>query len=157
MLPPVMAVSVLIICRSSVSAAAAHADPNISKYGIHEECTLIFLAARRNITIKYGAIYLLLDSITNEKTSKLIQLDIIARTITRHQALAGSNNSGERTYFSLHIPKHMQCQYIHHIQYICLSLLVSYIHYIQPSARSIRSWRDVVHTLRPVLGSEASR
>ena len=42
---------------------------------------------------------LLLDSITNEKTVELIQLDTTSNTTyTRHPTLAGSNNYGEYTH-----------------------------------------------------------
>ena len=44
----------------------------------------------------------LLDAIANKSTIKSIQLDTIATTITRHPSLAGSNNSGEYTFFRLY-------------------------------------------------------
>ena len=44
--------------------------------------------------------FLLLDTITNEKTVKFMQRDIIASTITWHLGLVGSNNFGEYTSFS---------------------------------------------------------
>ena len=37
--------------------------------------------------------FVILNAITNEKTVKLIQLDTIGNAVTRHPALAGSNNS----------------------------------------------------------------
>ena len=50
-----------------------YTDSNISKDSIHGECLLILLDTRSNITHSI----LLLDTITNEKTMKLIQLDPI--------------------------------------------------------------------------------
>ena len=44
--------------------------------------------------------FLLFDTITNEKTVKFVQRDIIASTITWHLGVAGSNNFGEYTSFS---------------------------------------------------------
>ena len=44
--------------------------------------------------------FLLFDTITNAKTVKFMQLDIITSTITRHLGLVGSNNFGEYTSFS---------------------------------------------------------
>ena len=44
--------------------------------------------------------YLLFDTITNEKTVKFMQRDIITSTITWHLGLVGSNNFGEHTSFS---------------------------------------------------------
>ena len=41
--------------------------------------------------------FLLFDTITNEKTVKFMQHDIIISTITWHLGLAGSNNFGEYT------------------------------------------------------------
>ena len=55
-----------LICRQS--AAAAHTDPNITQGSIHGDCMLI-----------------LLDTITNEKTVKFLQLDIF----TPHPDLQG--------------------------------------------------------------------
>ena len=43
---------------------------------------------------------LLFDTITNEKTVKFMQRDIITSTITWHLGLVGSNNFGEYTSFS---------------------------------------------------------
>ena len=43
---------------------------------------------------------LLFDTITNEKTVKFMQRDIITSTITWHLELVGSNNFGEYTSFS---------------------------------------------------------
>ena len=40
------------------------------------------------------------DTITNEKTVKFMQRDIITSTITWHLGLVGSNNFGEYTSFS---------------------------------------------------------
>ena len=47
--------------------------------------------------------FLLLDTITTEKTVKFMQRDIITSTITWHFGLVGSNNFGEYTSFSLFI------------------------------------------------------
>ena len=44
--------------------------------------------------------FLLFDTITNEKSVKFMQRDIIQSTITRHLGLVGSNNFGEYTFFS---------------------------------------------------------
>ena len=44
--------------------------------------------------------FLLFDTITNEKTVKFMQRDIINSTITWHLGLVGSNNFGEYTSFS---------------------------------------------------------
>ena len=44
--------------------------------------------------------FLLFDTITNEKTVKFMQHDIITSTITWHLELVGSNNFGEYTSFS---------------------------------------------------------
>ena len=44
--------------------------------------------------------FLLFDTITNEKTVKFMQRDIITSTITWHLGLLGSNNFGEYTSFS---------------------------------------------------------
>ena len=44
--------------------------------------------------------FLLFDTITNEKTVKFLQRDIITSTITWHLGLVGSNNFGEYTSFS---------------------------------------------------------
>ena len=44
--------------------------------------------------------FLLFDTITNEKTVKFMQCDIILSTITWHLRLVGSNNFGEYTSFS---------------------------------------------------------
>ena len=85
--------SLLLICRSS--AAPARTDPNIYIR------MLILLDTRCIITPKYGkTVFLLLDTITYEKTVKLKQFDTIAITITRHPVLAnsnifGSSNAGE--------------------------------------------------------------
>ena len=43
--------------------------------------------------------FLLLDTITNKKTVKYIQLGIISSTITWHLGHAGSDNLGEYTSF----------------------------------------------------------
>ena len=43
---------------------------------------------------------LLFDTITNEKTMKFMQRDIITSTITWHLGLVGFNNFGEYTSFS---------------------------------------------------------
>ena len=43
--------------------------------------------------------FLLFDKITNEKTVKFMQRDIITSTITWHLGLVGSNNFGEYTSF----------------------------------------------------------
>ena len=45
--------------------------------------------------------FLLLDTITNEKTVKFMHRDIITSTITWHLGRAGSNNFIEYTSFSL--------------------------------------------------------
>ena len=45
--------------------------------------------------------FLLFDTITNEKTVKFMQRDIIKSTITWHLGLLGSNHFGEYTSFSL--------------------------------------------------------
>ena len=45
-------------------------------------------------------IFLLVDTITNEKTVKFMQRDIITSTITWHLGLVGSNNFGEHAPFS---------------------------------------------------------
>ena len=44
--------------------------------------------------------FLLFDTITNEKTVKFMQHDIITSTITWHLGLVGSNNFGEYSSFS---------------------------------------------------------
>ena len=44
--------------------------------------------------------FLLFDTITNEKTVKFMQRDIITSTITWHLGLVGANNFGEYTSFS---------------------------------------------------------
>ena len=44
--------------------------------------------------------FLLFDTITNEKTVKFMQRDVITSTITWHLGLVGSNNFGEYTSFS---------------------------------------------------------
>ena len=44
--------------------------------------------------------FLLFNTITNEKTVKFMQRDIIAITITWHLWLVGSNDFGEYTSFS---------------------------------------------------------
>ena len=44
--------------------------------------------------------FLLFDTITNEKTVKFMQRDIITSSITWHLGLVGSNNFGECTSFS---------------------------------------------------------
>ena len=44
--------------------------------------------------------FLLSDTITNEKTVKFMQRDIITSTIAWHLGLVGSNNFGEHTSFS---------------------------------------------------------
>ena len=44
--------------------------------------------------------FLLFDTITNEKTVKFMQRDIITSTITWHLGLVGSNHFGEYTSFS---------------------------------------------------------
>ena len=44
--------------------------------------------------------FLLFDTITNEKTVKFMQRDIITSTITWHLGLVGFNNIGEYTSFS---------------------------------------------------------
>ena len=44
--------------------------------------------------------FLLFDTITNEKTVKFMQRDIITSTITWHLGPVGSNNFGEYTSFS---------------------------------------------------------
>ena len=44
--------------------------------------------------------FLLFDTITNQKTVKFMQRDIITGTITWHLGLVGSNNFGEYTSFS---------------------------------------------------------
>ena len=44
--------------------------------------------------------FLLFDTITNEKTVKFMQRDIISSTTTWHFGLVGSNNFGEYTSFS---------------------------------------------------------
>ena len=44
--------------------------------------------------------FLLFETITNEKTVKLMQHDIITSNITWHLGLVGSNNFGEYTFFS---------------------------------------------------------
>ena len=44
--------------------------------------------------------FLLFDTITNEKTVKFMQRDIITSTITWHLGLVGYNNFGECTSFS---------------------------------------------------------
>ena len=44
--------------------------------------------------------FLLFDTITNEKTLKFMQRDIITSTITRYLGLVGFNNFGEYTSFS---------------------------------------------------------
>ena len=41
--------------------------------------------------------FLLFDTVTNEKTVKFTQLDIITSTVTWHLGLVGSNNFGEHT------------------------------------------------------------
>ena len=45
--------------------------------------------------------FLSFDTITNEKTVKFMQRDIITSTITWHLGLVGSNNFGEYTSFSI--------------------------------------------------------
>ena len=44
--------------------------------------------------------FLLFDTITNEKTVKFMERDIITSTITWHFGLLGSNNFSEYTSFS---------------------------------------------------------
>ena len=44
--------------------------------------------------------FLLFHTITNEKTVKFMQRDIITSTITWHLGLVGLNNFGEYTLFS---------------------------------------------------------
>ena len=44
--------------------------------------------------------FLLFDTITNEKTVKFMQRDIITSTITWHLGLVGSKNFGDYTSFS---------------------------------------------------------
>ena len=44
--------------------------------------------------------FLVFDTITNEKTVKFMQRDIITSTITWHLGLVGSNNLGEYTCFT---------------------------------------------------------
>ena len=44
--------------------------------------------------------FLLFDTITNEKTVKFMQRDMIIGTITSHLGLVGSNTFGEYTSFS---------------------------------------------------------
>lgn len=51
---------------------------------------LKFLDTKRNTTPNYGP-----DAFTAENTVELIQLDPIVITITRHPALASSNNFGD--------------------------------------------------------------
>ena len=56
--------------------------------------------------------FLLFDTITNEKTVKFMQRDIITSTITWHLGLVGSNNFGEYTSFcpfTLDGPTFSQC------------------------------------------------
>ena len=50
---------------------------NISKYRIFRESVVSVLDTRSNTTYKLGKLFLLLDTITNEKTVKLMQLDTI--------------------------------------------------------------------------------
>ena len=50
---------------------------NISKYRIFRESVVLGLDTRSNKTYKLGKLFLLLDTIINEKTVKLMQLDTI--------------------------------------------------------------------------------
>ena len=70
MLPPAMAVCIL-----------PYTDTNIFEDGIHGECLLIFLDTKSSITPKYRTNFLLFDAIRNDKTAKLIQLDLMVGTI----------------------------------------------------------------------------
>ena len=98
MLPPVIAVRALFAGHRS--STSSHTDANISiRISIQGECMLILLDTRSNITSKYSTNFVLWDTITNEKTAKLIQLHTVAVTIIRHATLASSNTFGEYTSF----------------------------------------------------------
>ena len=62
----------------------------------------IFRYLKQHNTQIWHKLFLSSEAITDEKTVKLIQLDIIACSIiTRHPALGSSNISGVYTFFSL--------------------------------------------------------
>ena len=55
---------------------------------------------KQHNTLIWYKLFLLFDTITNEKTVKFMERDIITSTITWHLGLVGSNNLGKYTSFS---------------------------------------------------------
>ena len=52
---------------------------------------------KQHNTLTWYKLFLLFDTITNEKTVKFMQREMIISTITWHLGLVGSNNFGDYT------------------------------------------------------------
>ena len=90
-------------CRSASylpSAAAEHADQNISKESIHGECLLILLDNRSNITLWYGTNFFIIWHHYREDGEIHATWHNYQHHYPASRTCIGSNNFGEYTSFS---------------------------------------------------------